>query len=1070
MKKILITLIGIVSFTFNILAQENPLINTPSISPNGTTLAFNYQGDLWTANISGENLKRLTIHQAYDTNPIWSKDGETIAFQSDRFGNNDIFTIPSKGGKPTRITFNSSSDIPTDFTNKNNIIFTTSRNYLQVERAPEIHNVSAKGGTPFRWLNSLGFDAKLSPNNKFVAFTRGVCRIEREAYTGPANRDLWLYNIAKDSYVQLTTSNGQDLSPFWGNDTTIFFQSARSGKYNVHKLNINENGEKTGEISQITSLAKMGMDSFYLSANGNNAVLVSGDKLLLLNTLTKETSPIQLSIDSDYRFDPVVKKSFTNNASEIEISPNGKYRALVIRGEIFITENDTKKSRTVNISNSPYKDFDISWLNNEAIIFVSDRDGQNNFYTVTSDDSNNKNLFTTLKRKISKQSKSSAGNTNLKLSPDKKQIAFNQGNGKFIIASISETGKITDEKVLLSGWDTPSGLAWSPDSKWVAYSLSDLYFNEDVYIHKADNSKKPVNISMHPKSDIRPVWSSDGSKIGFSSSRNNGDHDVWFVWLKKSDWEKTKQDWDQADEKKTDKKKKKEDEKSDEKAVADIIIDFTNIHERQQQVTSYTGGEYLSSISKDGKTFYYTTGNSGRGDASTDSDLFKIKWDGKENKELTKGNSKPRNVTLNSKGDYIYFISSGKTSRIKLSDAKKESLPFSAKMSIDYVSESNQIFEEAWNAINDNFYDPNYHGQNWESLKKIYKPLALKASTRTDFKIIFNRMLGQINASHMGMYRGEDRKSVQKESTGILGVEFKNAQGKLQVSIVIPNSAADRTSSKLNVGDIILNVNGEKVSAAENIYKHLVDTPNEQIILTVNSNGNEKEVVIRPKSSGRTDNYRAWVKERKRLTDKFSNGKLGYIHIQGMNWTSFETFERELMAAGHGKEGIVIDVRYNGGGWTTDYLMAVLNVKQHAYTIPRGASENLAKEHTEFKNYYPYSERLPLAASVKPSIALCNQSSYSNAEIFSHAFKELELGTLVGMPTFGAVISTGGQTLIDGSYVRIPFRGWYVKSSEKNMDFTPATPDIIVENMPDEKSKGMDSQLKRAVEELLKQL
>ena len=176
------------------------------------------------------------------------------------------------------------------------------------------------------------------------------------------------------------------------------------------------------------------------------------------------------------------------------------------------------------------------------------------------------------------------------------------------------------------------------------------------------------------------------------------------------------------------------------------------------------------------------------------------------------------------------------------------------------------------------------------------------------------------------------------------------------------------------------------------------------------------------------------------------------------------------MAAGHGKEGIVIDVRYNGGGWTTDYLMAVLNVKQHAYTIPRGASENLAKEHTEFKNYYPYSERLPLAASVKPSIALCNQSSYSNAEIFSHAFKELELGTLVGMPTFGAVISTGGQTLIDGSYVRIPFRGWYVKSSEKNMDFTPATPDIIVENMPDEKSKGMDSQLKRAVEELLKQL
>ena len=189
-----------------------------------------------------------------------------------------------------------------------------------------------------------------------------------------------------------------------------------------------------------------------------------------------------------------------------------------------------------------------------------------------------------------------------------------------------------------------------------------------------------------------------------------------------------------------------------------------------------------------------------------------------------------------------------------------------------------------------------------------------------------------------------------------------------------------------------------------------------------------------------------------------------------MNWTSFERFERELMAAGTGKEGVVIDVRYNGGGWTTDYLMAVLNVKQHAYTIPRGAAKDLSTEHKQFKNYYPFSERLPLASWTKPSIALCNQNSYSNAEIFSHAYKELELGKLVGIPTFGAVISTGAQTLIDGSYVRVPFRGWFVKSSEKNMDFNPAMPDIVIENGPDEKAKGKDTQLKTAVDELLKDL
>ena len=168
-----------------------------------------------------------------------------------------------------------------------------------------------------------------------------------------------------------------------------------------------------------------------------------------------------------------------------------------------------------------------------------------------------------------------------------------------------------------------------------------------------------------------------------------------------------------------------------------------------------------------------------------------------------------------------------------------------------------------------------------------------------------------------------------------------------------------------------------------------------------------------------------------------------------MNAPSFERFERELKASGYGKEGIVIDVRYNGGGWTTDRLMAVLNVYQHAYTVPRGAAKNLEKENKKFTKHYPFNERAILSVNTKPSVALCNENSYSNAEIFSHAYKELGLGKLVGIPTFGAVISTGGQTLIDGSYVRVPFRGWFVKSSEKNMDFTPAMPDVVIDNYPE---------------------
>jgi len=1059
-------IIGAIQITF---ASTNPLINSPALSPNGKTIAFNYQGDIWTSNLSGEELKRLTIHNGYDTNPIWSNDGKTIAFQSNRFGNFDIFTIPSKGGKPKRITYNSANDVLTDFTSSNQLIFESQRNFVQIERAKEFQSVNSKGGTPTRLLNTVGFDAKLSPNQKFIVFTKGTCRIEREAYKGAANRDIWLYNIAKDSYNQLTTFNGQDLSPYWADNSTIYFQSARSGKYNVHKLKIDENGNKLGNISQISFLKKMGLFSFNLSKNGKDIIMLSGDNIWLLNTTDKQTKPINLSINSDYRFDQIVHKTYTDKASEIQISPNGKYIALVIRGEIFVKENDPKKSRTINVSNSPYKDFNVTWLNNKTLLFSSDRNGTNNFYTISSSDTSNKNIFTSLKHNIKQITFDKDGNRNPTLSPNKTKLAYNQGYGKLIIATIEMDGKLSNKKTIVSGWDTPSDVAWSPDSKWVAYSLSDLYFNEEIYIQKADNTKKPVNISMHPKKDFGAIWSKDGSKIAFSSNRNNGDFDVWFVWLKKQDWEKTKQDWEEIPS--ADKSKKKDSANKKDTQIKDIIIDFDKIYERQQQVTSFTGGEFLNGISNDGKTFYYTTGNGTRGNAKANSDLFEISWEGKDKKELTKKNTKPRKVQFSKQKDYAYYLSKGKSYKLKLKGAKKESLPFKAKMEIDYKAEANQIFEEAWRAINERFYDPNFHGKNWDNLKKIYKPLALKASTRDDFKMIFNKMLGQINASHMGMYRGEDRKKVQKEKTGILGVELQpSTNGKLKITKVVENSAADREISKLNVGDIITSVNGKSVSINENIYKHLNNTLNEKIILGISSNGNNKEIVIRPKASARIDNYKAWVSNRKKLTDTYSNGRLGYIHIQGMNWTSFEHFERELTAAGFGKEGIVIDVRYNGGGWTTDYLMAVLNVKQHAYTIPRGAAKNLTKENTKFKNYYPFSERLPLAAWTKPTVALCNQNSYSNAEIFSHAYKELKLGKLVGTPTFGAVISTSGHTLIDGSYVRTPFRGWYVKSSGKNMDFQAAVPDYIIKNKPDEKAKNTDSQLKKAVTELLNQI
>lgn len=485
------------------------------------------------------------------------------------------------------------------------------------------------------------------------------------------------------------------------------------------------------------------------------------------------------------------------------------------------------------------------------------------------------------------------------------------------------------------------------------------------------------------------------------------------------------------------------------------------------QVTSLPGDESNLSISKDGETFYYSAVNP----TAEGTDIYSIKWDKKDPTSITSGGESPAAFSIDKEGKYLYYTkSSGKLARIKLDGNKSENLSFSAKMKVEYAKEKEQMFEEGWRLLRDGFYDPDFHGQNWEALRKKYKPWALKADSYNDFKYIFNQMLGQLNASHMGMY-GAGREETQTEKTGRLGIEVVPSNDGVIVARVIPDSPADKETQKIYAGEKIISVNGSPVNSDINFNSLLVNTAGEKVLLGIkDKNGKEREVVIRPASSLASELYNEWVKDERELTDKYSGGRLGYLHIEAMGWESFERFERELTAAGNGKEGIVIDVRYNGGGWTTDYLMAILNVKQHAYTIPRGAAKDLKKENKNFTEYYAYGERLPFPVWMKPSIAMCNEASYSNAEIFSHAYKNLGLGKVAGKPTFGAVISTGGRAMIEGTWVRLPLRAWYAKKTGEIMENNPFMPDIIVDNAPDSRGKKEDLQLKAAVEELLKEI
>ncbi|MTJ01745.1 S41 family peptidase [Idiomarina piscisalsi] len=1046
--------------------SERPLIMQPEISPDGTQIAFSYQGDIWTMSTSGTNPNRLTIHEGYESSPKWSKDGNSIAFSSDRFGNDDVFIMPSEGGRPDRLTYHSASDRVLGFNNDNQVLFNTRRLYAEVEREWEVYSVATTGdATEFRFMDALGFDAVVSPDGKKVALVRSTARVSREDYRGPANRNIWIYDTETGEYNQLTDFDGNDFMPKWSSNNELYFISARAGKYNVFKQKLD-----ASKATQVTNESEFGVEHFSIDKQANHLVYQAADKVKMITE--GQSMSLDLSIPTDFRFDPVTQKSTTNSLDEYSVSPDGKLISYAVRGDLFVKRNDKDDKRSVRLTTGAARDRDVTWLDDNTLLFVSDRDGQNDIFAVKSADAEKPNLFKSLKHSVIPITRTDTQERQPLVSPDGKKVAYREGRGKLIVADVAEDKSFTNQTVLLDGWATPNDVSWSPDSNWLAYAISDLSFNSEIFIHPADSSQEPVNVSMHPRGDYSPVWSPDGSKLGFTSMRNNGDYDIWFAWLKESDWQRSQEEWkrDEFAEEPAETKKDEDDSETADKVVEPMQIDLDGIYERLVQVTRFAGNETGLAFDNKGEHVYYAIGGAGRQNFEMDRDLFKIKWNGEDKKLVIKGDKRPRDLSLSDDGKHLFALTnSGTLVKVNTKKDESETLTTVSQQNIEHMAERAQIFDEAWQALDAGFYDPEFHGNDWQELKEKYRPLALKASTKEDFQYIFNLMLGQVNASHMGLYRGENQKQTQKTQTGLVGVELLPTNEGLSVASVLNNSPAARDDSRLQVNDVITHVNQQPVSDI-NFYAALNGYANQRVLLNVQRNGQDTEVVLWPTTSLSDEKYDNWVDTRRAMTEKYSDGRLGYLHIRGMNWTSFERFERELMAAGYGKEGIVIDVRYNGGGWTTDYLMAVLNVEQHAYTIPRGATDNLDENKKKFRDKYPYSERLPLSAWTKPSIAMSNENSYSNAEIFSHAYKSLGIGKLIGRPTFGAVISTGAERLVDGSIIRMPFRGWWVKESDANMDFTPAQPDIEVFNPPAYKAKNVDPQLKRAVDELLKTL
>jgi len=497
-------------------------------------------------------------------------------------------------------------------------------------------------------------------------------------------------------------------------------------------------------------------------------------------------------------------------------------------------------------------------------------------------------------------------------------------------------------------------------------------------------------------------------------------------------------------------------EKKDGEKEDAVIIDWIDLRHRVVRMTRREGNETVIGWSADSEKLYFNanTGTRLTNGTSAESGFFSLEIDG--GKEDKVESTPVASLTLSDKD--LFYVKGGRII------SKGKTYSFSVRFREDLRAVRAEVLGEVWRALDRNFYDPEFHGHDWAASLAKWGPAARAASTREDYGEMVNWMLGEMNASHMGYYSfgSSAARETDAPGMGMLGVlwdESHSGDGR-RVKTVLAGTPAARSISQLHEGDIVLSVNGEAYLEGGNWQRLMSGTSGRPTFLEVmGTDLTLREVIMRPTGSINAALYRRFEDVTRARVEEASGGRLGYIHIESMSTGPLVEFERDLFAAGAGKDALLIDVRENGGGWTTDMILSMLTVRDHALTIPRGGGEG-----------YPQGRRV-FATWDKPIVVLCNENSYSNAEIFSWAIKTLGRGPLVGKATFGAVISTGGTSLMDGSFVRLPFRGWYVNDkNHTNMELNGCPVDYPVENLPGDGLMDLDRQLEKAIKVGLKQL
>ncbi len=1043
MKKLLLSAMLLLAASICAVAQsEMRLLRFPTT--DGQVIVFTYAGDLYRVNAVGGDAVRLTSHVGFEMFPHLSPDGRTIAFTGQYDGNTEVYTMPVGGGEPVRLTWsetNSRDDIG-DRMGPNNIVMgwtPDGKNILYRNRvgsgfSGKLWLVSVDGGLPTEVPLPEGGFSSWSPDGKRLAYNRTMREFRTwKYYRGGMADDVWIWDAAAKSVVNITENPAQDIFPMWVGDV-VYFASDRDRTMNLFAYDT-----RSKQTAKVTDFNEY--DVKFPTAGGGVIVFENGGYIYKLDTTTATARPekvtIRLAADNVYARGEI--KNGAGYIRSVSPSPDGSRVAVTTRGEVF--DVPATKGVTRNVSRTPgANERTARWSPDGLhIAYISDSTGETELWLAGADGS--------------EPAQYTRGNdtyiTAFEWSPDSKKIVFTDRKNRVRLLDVATKAVST---IIEDPAGAPRGVVWSPDSRWIAYARTAANRFDVIYVYNIAE-KREIAVTDRWYSSSSPLFSADGKYLLFGSARdfepiysriewNYAYTDMGGLYMALLDADTPSPFLD----KNPVVNAPKPEEAAKETPVT-VEVDAEGIADR------------IVRVPVEGQRAVYATGTKiwygGR------SGIRVYDLVSRKDEEVASGS-----MTVAPGGKKALIASGGKYHVIDLPQGKAN-LPDEAvnmadmKIAVDYTAEWAQIFDESWRAFRDGFYVSNMHGVDWPAIKQKYGAMLPYVKNRLDLNYLIGEMIGELNVGHTYVNPGEAPRA-PRLITGMLGAEFsRDRSGFFRIEEIIPGTSWDKTICSpltqpglgVSEGEYIVAIDGVPTSSVENIYQLLAGKAGVLTELSVNAKpqaAGARKVVVTPIA----DEYpiRHWneVQENLRKVEKATNGRVGYIYIPDMGPEGLNEFAKHFYPQ-LDKEALIIDDRANGGGNVSPMILERLAREPHRFVMSRNTN---------------MLGTVPESTLVGPMVCLINKYSASDGDLFPYGFRALGLGKLIGTRTWGGIVGIGGSLpFIDGQDLRVPGSTSLSVDGEWIIENEGITPDIEIDNDPLREQAGEDQQLDRAIED-----